>query len=106
MNFPDPSGHQLQQRVDYKAGGDADAEIVGENHQNNGDKRRYPLGVVIEVNVGDGADHLAADHDQGRAVGVAGDGGNQGSAEKTGKKKQPGGYGRKACTAAGLDPGR
>ena len=69
-NFLWPACQSFQHRVRKQPSRHPHADVVSEDHQRDGKKGRDELGIILEINSGDRADHENADDDEGCSVSV------------------------------------
>ena len=60
-------------RIQHKAGGYADPDVIGKTHQRYHSESRNLLGIVVKLDPGRGRQHEQPDHDQRRSVGMSRD---------------------------------
>ena len=97
----------VQQHIADDAQGNALGDGVEQGHGDDGQVCGDGLGQVVqlEADLGNGAHHQEADHDQGGGGGEAGDGGEDGGEQGGGQEQQTGGQGGQTGAAAGGDTG-
>ncbi len=57
------SCHHLAERCEHEAGGDPDADVVGEAHQRDHGECGDQFGVIVEIDLHDGREHQQPNND-------------------------------------------
>ena len=101
------AGAQIQHHIGDNTQADALGDAVEQRHRNDGDVGRDGLGevIIVEADLGDGADHQESHHNQRGSGGEGGNGGEERSENGVEQEQQTSHHSSQTGAAAGSHTG-